>query len=311
MSSIGSNQPLARTLMRSFGLAPFRDIIPAREFEEVAQQTGSAPKRRRELIPEAIAWLVMLVALHGESMTQGLRIAWGHVRALCPWMDAQCITEEAFCQARVRLTLRFWKTLWSRLNERYEQRFAPRMLWKNLFRVVAVDGSAVNLPNMPALVKFFGRPKNGKGAGRQPQARLVTLCSVFTGYCLAFVCMANRFSEHIGLAHLIRKLRKNDLLLGDRGFFSLRRNLADPATRRSLSVAAFRSGCPVAAAYGAARPPRLVSPLSAHRPLPAQVPRAAPGDCLPTYPVSTLGVPSELAAHLTDGRRSIPCRRAR
>jgi hypothetical protein len=247
MSSIGSKRPLSRTLMQSFGLAPFRDILAPREFETVAAQTGSASGRRRELVPEVVAWLMMLVALHNESMTQGLRMAWGHVRVLCPWMNDTCVTEEAFCLARARLTLRFWKTLWSRLNQRYEQHFAPRMLWKGFLRVLAVDGSAVNLPNVPALVKFFGRPRNGKAAGRQPQARLVALCSVFTGYCIAFVFMANRFSEHIGLAHLIRKLQRNDLLLGDRGFFSLCRDLADHAARRSLSIAAFRSGSCLAA----------------------------------------------------------------
>src|SRR5216117_2553509 len=140
MSSIGSNQPLARTLMQSFGLVPFRVILPTCEFETVAQQTGSAPKRRRDLIPEVVAWLMMLVALHSESMTQGLRTAWGHIRVICPWLGDKGVTEEAFCQARARLTGRFWKTLWCRLNDRYAQRLARRMLWKGLFRVLAVDG---------------------------------------------------------------------------------------------------------------------------------------------------------------------------
>ena len=253
MSSIGSNPSLAQTLIQSFGLAPFRDILQTRDFETVAEQTGSAPRRRRSLIPETVSWLMMFVALHGESMTQGLRMAWGHIRVLCPWTDDACVTEEAFCQARARLRLRFWKTLWGRLNERYERNSAPRLAWKSIRRVLAVDGSSVNLPNVSALVRFFGRPKNGKGAGRQPQARLVSLCSVLTGYCPAFVCMPNRFSEHIGLAHLIRKLREHDLLLGDRGFFSLRCHLAHSPTRRSVSLSTFRSGRPVAAANPADR----------------------------------------------------------
>jgi len=289
--------------MQSFGLSPFREILPTREFETVAAQTGSASRRRRELVPEVVAWLMMLVALHSESMTQGLRTAWGHVRTLCPWMNDACVTEEAFCLARGRLRLRFWKTLWSRLNQRYEQRFAPRMLWKNLFRVLSVDGSAVNLPNVPALVKFFGRPRNGKAAGRQPQARLVALCSVFTGYCIAFVFMANRFSEHIGLAHLIRRLQRNDLLLGDRGFFSLCCDLADHAARRSLSLTPLRSGGGLAATNQTSRERRLGRAVQARRDLPTQVPRLAEGNHLSIDSLPAPGIPCQLAAHVAHGRR--------
>jgi hypothetical protein len=56
----------------------------------------------------------------------------------------------------------------------------------------------------------------------------VALCSVFTGFCVAFKFLSLRFSEHVALQHLIRYLRKEDLVLLDRGFFSLRRSLADP-----------------------------------------------------------------------------------
>ncbi|HEX2970914.1 MAG TPA: hypothetical protein VHP11_01200 [Tepidisphaeraceae bacterium] len=67
------------------------------------------------------------------------------------------------------------------------------------------------------------------GAGRQPQGRLVAFCSVFTGFCTAFKFVPLRFSEHTVLRHLISQLKINDLLLLDRGFFSLRHHLGHRA----------------------------------------------------------------------------------
>ena len=136
------------------------------------------------------------VALTTKSMTQGLTQAWGLVRAICPALKVTCATEEAFCLARGLLSLSFWRTLRDRLQQRYEENSRSRMLWKGKHRVLAGDGTEAELPNVPALVKFFGRPKNGKGVSRQPQGRLVALCSVCTGFCVAFMFVSLRFTEH-------------------------------------------------------------------------------------------------------------------
>lgn len=174
-------------------------------------------------------------------MTQGLAQAWGLVRAVCPWLHQGCVTEEAFCQARKQLTLGFWRNLWEHLGRRFEATFASSMLWKGTFRLLAIDGADVDLPNAPAVVRFFGKPRNGKGEGRRPQAKRVALCSVFTGFCFAFKFIAKPFTEHHALHHLMRRFRRNDLVLLDRGFFSLRSHLAHPATWGAFPHATLRS----------------------------------------------------------------------
>jgi len=230
MSAIGTTRVSARTLLESSGLSRFQAILSSREFDRVSQQTGCTPRRPSPQTPEVVAWLMMLVALHTESMTQGLIRAWNWVCHLCPLPHRGCVTEEAFCQARSKLTLAFWRTLWRRLRTRYETLFDTRMLWKGRLRVLAADGSDVDVPACPEMVRFFGCPKNDKGRSRRPQGRLVALCSVFTGFCLAFKFVSLRFTEHRALQHLIRQLRKNDLVLLDRGFFSLPGSLENPAT---------------------------------------------------------------------------------
>jgi hypothetical protein len=233
MSCIGSTRSHALALIQESGMAPFHGILPSSEFETIAQQTGCTPKRRRRLVPEVVAWLVMYVSLYAESMTQGLVQAWALLAPYCPNLKAEPVSEEAFCQARKRLKLRFWQRLFGQVCSRYEQRFDALMRWKGL-RVLAGDGTEVNLPIVSALIRFFGRPKNGKGHAKAPQARLVALCSVFTGFCLTFTFTALRFTEHAALRHVIRRLKSKDLLLLDRGFFSLCHPLENSPTRCRL-----------------------------------------------------------------------------
>lgn len=226
MKSIGSLSLSASAILEQKGLDPFRTILPAREFSAVARMTGCSPRRKRPLTPQVVAWLMMLVALHTTSMSQGLCQAWAWVAHLVPKRKDRRVTEEAFTQARAALPLRFWKTLFDRFRWRFQKQFDPAMRWKGL-RVLAGDGSVVDLPSIPLLSKFFGHPKGPKGAGRQPQGRLVALCSVFTGFCTAFQFVPLRFAERTVLRRLLKFIEPDDLLLLDRGFFSLRADGGD------------------------------------------------------------------------------------
>ena len=223
-----------------FGLAPFQSILSPDVFTDAAISAGCAPKRSRPLIPEVVAWLMMYVGLHTTSMTQGLTQAWGLVCTACPSLKTTSVSEEAFCQARQQLTLGFWRNLWRVLTHRFDVRFSSSLLWRNTFRLLAVDGSDVDLPTAPQVARFFGRPRNQRGQRRQPQAKLVALCSVLTGFCFDFKLVSKRFTEHHALRHFIRRLRYNDLVLMDRGFFSLCRYLEDPAARCALSPSIVR-----------------------------------------------------------------------
>jgi len=236
MSTIGS--PVARVarIFTEFGLATFRAILRPDDFAAVAAATGCSPIRVRLLTPENVFWLMCSVAVQTTSMTQGLSLGWGWFLLAGFKLTPKRVTEEAFCQAREKLSLRFWRGLWRVLAARYEERFGAAMRWKGL-RLLAVDGSEVDVPNVPAHVKFFTRPRTKKGESKSPQGRLVALCSVLTGTCVDFEFISRRFSEHTALRHLIRRVRVNDLLLMDRGFFSLCRPPSYSVDERSFSDA--------------------------------------------------------------------------
>lgn len=222
MSTIVSYRAHAAVLLQHFGLAPFRRILTPADILGAALASGCAPKRRRVLVPETVVWLMLGVALHTSSMAQGLALAWGWLAASCG-VARDCVSEEAFVQARQRLKLGFWRRLWRMLAGQYERRLGAQLLWKGV-RLLAVDGTHLDLPNGPTVAAYFGRHRSQKGVSRAPQARLVALCSVLTGFCFDFVFTSPRFSEQLALRHLIRRLRAGDLVLLDRGFFSLCRD---------------------------------------------------------------------------------------
>jgi len=299
MSFIGSTRARSGTIL-SFGLARFQAVLTPEDFKTVARNTGCAPKKERPLTPEVVFWLMACVGLHTESMTQGLLRAWDWVRGACPHLPADCVSEEAFCQARRKLPLRFWRALWDRLEDRYQDRFAAAMRWKGRFRVLAGDGSEVRLPKIPALASFFGCPKNGKRKSRQPQGRLVAFCSVFTGFCTAFKFVPLRFSEHTALRHLVPTLQIDDLLLLDRGFFSLRGHLEHRAAEGSLPPAPFESNGRLAQADTTPRARAMAGSIPPLDGQPAPLPRPACGVDRPTHSVSTPRIPPQLAVDLVD-----------
>ena len=75
--------------------------------------------------------------------------------------DPTLVSEEAFAQARQRMPLGFWAALLVVLGERFQSQHDKRLRWRE-FRLLAMDGTTVNLPNWKALQDYYGCAKNGK-----------------------------------------------------------------------------------------------------------------------------------------------------
>lgn len=132
--------------------------------------------------------------------------------------DPTELTEEAFVKARRRMPLSFWVNLIIVLGERFQQQHQSLLTFRG-FRLLAMDGTCINLQNWKALRDHFGTAKNALG-NQNAQARMVMLqfplvrlpyryelCPLDNGECT----IARRLSQH---------LSKNDLVLLDACFWS-------------------------------------------------------------------------------------------
>lgn len=132
--------------------------------------------------------------------------------------DPKQVSEEAYVQARARMPLDFWIALILLLADRFARERDAALRWKQ-FRLLALDGTLVNLPRQPALAAHYGTAKGGRG-GRVPQARLVMLQFPLARVPYRFALGPKGRAEKTMAGPLLKSLRKNDLLLMDRGFWS-------------------------------------------------------------------------------------------
>jgi hypothetical protein len=132
--------------------------------------------------------------------------------------DPTKVTEEAYVQARARMPLGFWIALVMILADRFAREHEAMIRWKH-FRLLALDGTLINLPRWPALADYYGTAKGHRG-GRVPQARLVMLQFPMTRVPYRFALGPKRQAEKTMTEPLLKELRKDDLLLMDRGFWS-------------------------------------------------------------------------------------------
>jgi hypothetical protein len=131
--------------------------------------------------------------------------------------DPNLVTEEAFAQARKRLPTQLWVALILLLGQCFEREHGQLLRWKK-YRLLAIDGTTINLPGHRQLAWHFGKASNQQ-AGRTVQARMVMLQFPLTRIPWRYT-LASRSEGEITLAGpLLDQLQRDDLVLMDRGYF--------------------------------------------------------------------------------------------
>jgi hypothetical protein len=132
--------------------------------------------------------------------------------------DPTQVSEEAFAKARQRMPLAFWVELILLLGERFEAQHGAQLCFRG-FRLLALDGTRLTLPDEQALRAFYGTANNGNGT-HNAQARMVLLQSPLTRIPIAYQLQPVKMGEITMARQLSCHLRANDLLLLDSGYFS-------------------------------------------------------------------------------------------
>lgn len=132
--------------------------------------------------------------------------------------DPFSVSPSAFTQARHAMPWAFWVALVVILSERFEEEHGELIRFKS-FRLLALDGTSLKLDRWSDLRQRAGTSANGKGLPT-PQARLVLLHLPLVRLPVCFDLVPYSVGERTVATGLLESLRRDDLMLIDRGFWS-------------------------------------------------------------------------------------------
>ncbi|MGH3502765.1 MAG: IS4 family transposase [Nocardioidaceae bacterium] len=190
-----------------------RDLV-----DEVLAESGRLEHRVRLLPARMVVYYVMALALFfGDGYEEVMRRLIGSLRQMGAWrQDWTVPSTAALTKARARLGPEPLRMLF----ERVAVPMAPLGLadgWCAGRRVMAVDGSNIDLADTADNVAEFGYPSGG---GAFPQVRMVALAEAGTHAVTAVATGRARASERELFAELLAELGPDMLVLADRGFLS-------------------------------------------------------------------------------------------
>ena len=211
-------------------------VCPRTLIEEVLAQTGKASQRERLLPAPAVVYYVMALALWREAPLEEV------LRVVCEglqWLSdgkagAVQASKSAISQARSRLGSEVMFELAQRVLRPLATPDAPGAWYRGL-RVMAVDGSGMDVADEAANAEYFGYPSASRGQSAFPQARLLGLVECGTHAIVAAAIAPYRRSEvAMAIELLPAKLTPDMLVLADRNFYSFKLWQAACATGAKL-----------------------------------------------------------------------------
>ena len=199
-------------------------VFPPDLVDEVIADAGRTEQRNRALPARVMAYFSIGMALHSEGsyedvfaqLTDGL--SWSSEWAQS-WVPP---SKSAIFQARSRLGFEPVRDLFAKVARPLARAETPGS-WLAGRRLVAIDGTSLDLADTPANADFFGRPSSSRGEQSAfPQARLVAIAECGTHAMFDAVIGPCRTSEIELARELVGKLTPGLLVLADRGFYGFK-----------------------------------------------------------------------------------------
>jgi hypothetical protein len=191
------------------GLGVLARFVPAGLVDEVLVATGRMQQRVR-LIPSRMGiWFVLGLSLYAH---EAYREVW---RQLAAGTDLATPSSPALTEARRRLGVAPLRRLFARVRGPQAAAGTPGAFFAGL-RLVAWDGSMLDVADSKPNRAAFIRPRNQKTTGGYPQVRLLKLIEVGTHAVIDAVF--GTCSEQKLARDLIGSLTPGMLLLADRNF---------------------------------------------------------------------------------------------
>jgi hypothetical protein len=187
----------------------FADAVPEALLRQICRDLDYS-FRRRTLTPVVTPYLFLQQVLHGNTAVGNLR----HLSGLD-------FTESAYCQARARLPLAFFRRLQRAVTGacRHVDSADPSTRWRG-HRLFLLDGTSFSMPDTPELQQAFGQSGAQVPGCGFPTAHLLVLFDAPTGFLLHALPAPLRTHDLAHAAALHPALEPGDVLVGDRAFCS-------------------------------------------------------------------------------------------
>jgi hypothetical protein len=194
-----------------------RDVVDV----AVAAHGAGAKRSGGTLPPHVVAYLTMGLCLFGDDDYEevAVKVTGSLSRFGCWDASWQAPSSSGISQARKRLG----RSVMADVFEGVAQPVATadtRGAWLRRWRLLAIDGFDVDLPDSDANVAEFGYAGSGANRSAYPKARVVALAECGTHAFLAARIGAWSAGEKTLAMDLYPRLRGEELLTADRNFYS-------------------------------------------------------------------------------------------
>jgi hypothetical protein len=199
-------------------------VCPRGLIEQVLADTGRGSQRERLLPAPAVVYYVMALALWREApLEEVLRVVCEGLQWLGGGQAAAVqASKSAISQARTRLGPEVMRQLADRVLRPVAAPDAPGA-WYRGMRVMALDGSCMDVADETANAEYFGYPGVSRGESAFPHARLLGLVECGTHIITAADIAPYSHSEQAMAARLLpAKLAPNMVVLADRNFYGFK-----------------------------------------------------------------------------------------
>ena len=208
--------------------------LPDAAVEDAIEHTGAREQRRRVLPTHLVVTLVVAMGLWAtESVRHALATVvdgWHEARERRAGSLAagaasgpagrprwRLPSTAAIVRARQRVGARLFRELFHAVAGPIATPATPSAFLGGL-RLLAVDGTTLDVADTPENARAFGRPATHRGRGAFPQLRAVALIETGTHVLCDVVLRPFRGGEAPAARHLLRSVGPGMLLLWDRGF---------------------------------------------------------------------------------------------
>jgi hypothetical protein len=198
--------------------------FPPSLVDSVLASTGRVEQRSRLLPARLMVYFVLAMCLFsGQAYEEVVRLLTEGLRER-RWRSGWTVpSTAAIWKARCRLGVEPVRELFAAVCAPVADRGTRGAFYRD-WRLTAIDGTTVDLPDTRANVEAFGRPpRSGRGEENvgYPQMRMVGLVECGTHVVFDVAIAGLRTGEHALARQVFRSLQPGVLLLADRGFFGV------------------------------------------------------------------------------------------